>query len=134
METQVINAIRFETTFATPLLFLTRFMRIHDQTKESLLLGRHILEICHTHDRFFGVNLSMVAAFATMVTRVLSAAEKWPKELAGYAIYSAEELDPMAAIVRGMLLDPEMEESRFIRRKYSSEPFHSVAHVRAAAR
>jgi hypothetical protein len=134
MEIQVLNAIRFDTTFATPLFFLTQFMRIHSQTKESLLLGRYILEICHTHERSFGVNPSMVAAVATMVTRVLRAEERWPKELAGYTMYSAEELDPMAAIVRGMLLEPEREESRFIRKKYSSEAFHSVAYVRPTAR
>jgi hypothetical protein len=131
-EIQVINAIRFDTTFATPLFFLSQFMRIHEQTKESLLLGRYILEICHTHEHFFGVNPSAVAAVATMVARVFNAQEKWPRELAGYTMYSEQELDPMATIVIRMLLETEREESAFIRRKYSSETFHCVAHIKAA--
>jgi len=134
MEIQVINAIRFDTTFATPLFFLTQFMRIHDQTKESLLLGRYILELCHTHDAFFGVRPSMIAAVATMVTRILNGEEKWPRELAEYTMYAEDDLDPFAAVVREMLIDADREESRFMRRKYGSEPFHSVAHVKIPAR
>jgi hypothetical protein len=133
-EIQVINAIRFDTTFATPLFFLTHFMRIHDQTKESLLLGRYILEICQTHERFFGIAPSMAAAVAAMVTRILTGQEKWPRELAGYTMYASEDLDPLAAIVRTMLLETDQEESRFIRRKYSSEPFHSVAQIKLPAK
>jgi hypothetical protein len=133
-EIQVINAIRFDTTFATPLFFLTHFMRIHDQTKESLLLGRYILEICQTHERFFGIAPSMVAAVATMVTRILNGQEKWPRELAGYTMYSSDDLDPLAAILRTILLEADQDESRFIRRKYSSEPFHNVAQIKLAAK
>jgi hypothetical protein len=129
-EIQVINAIRFDTTFATPLFFLTHFMRIHDQTKQTLLLARYVLEICQTNEQFFAVPPSMVAAVATLVTRVIGGQEKWPRELAGYTKYTAEELDPLAMNAHTMLKDANQEESRFIRRKYSSEPFHSVAQTK----
>jgi G2/mitotic-specific cyclin 1/2 len=132
-EIQVINAIQFETTFATPLFFLTQFMRIHDQTKESLLLGRYILEICHTHEAFFGVPPSLLAALATMVARMMTGDEKWSEELASYTMYSEVELAPHAATVRAMLLETDRPESRFMKRKYGSEPFHAVAHIAVPA-
>jgi hypothetical protein len=129
-EIQVINAVQFDTEFPTPLFFLTQFMRIEDQTKESLLLGRYILEICHTNDLFYGVAPSLIAAVATFVARILSGDPPWPPALAGYTMYSEEYLVPYVAAVRAMLLETDREESQFIRRKYSSEPFHSVALIR----
>jgi hypothetical protein len=129
-EIEIINAIQFETTFPTPLFFLTQFMRIHEQTKDGSLLARYILEICQTHDFFFGVSSSLLASVAIMVTRILTGEEHWPVELAGYTMYKQEQLEPYATAVRAMLLDRDREESRFIRRKYSSEPFRSVALVK----
>jgi hypothetical protein len=123
----VINAIQFDTTFPTPLFFLTQFMRIEDQTKESLLLGRYILEICHTNDLFYGVAPSLIAAVATFVARVLTGDPGWTSAIAGYTMYTEEDLAPYINAVREMLLETDREESKFIRRKYSSEPFYSVA-------
>jgi G2/mitotic-specific cyclin 1/2 len=128
-EIQIINAIQFDTTFATPLFFLTQFMRIHDETKESLLLGRYVLEICHTHEAFFGAAPSLVAALATFVARGLTGDTPWSDDLAGYTMYNEAELAKHIAVVRGMLLDSDREESRFIKRKYGSEPFHAVAEI-----
>jgi hypothetical protein len=108
-------------------------MRIHEKTKESQLLGRYILEIAHTHDAFFGVHPSMIASVATIVTRILNNEKPWSPELAGYTMYNEEELAPYVAVVRSVLLDKDRDESRFMRRKYSSEPFHSVAQVKIPA-
>jgi hypothetical protein len=132
-EIQVINAIRFETTFATPLFFLTQFMRIREQTKTAQLLGRYIIEICQTHDMFFGIASSLIAAVATMVARILGGEEPWPDDLAGYTMYTEDHLAPYVAAVRSMLIDRDRAESRFMRRKYCSEPFLSVADVRIPA-
>jgi hypothetical protein len=129
-EIQVINAIHFDTTFATPLFFLTQFMRIREQTKVAQLLGRYILEICQTHDLFFGVAPSLIASVATMVARILGGEEAWPDDIAGYTAYTAEELAPYVAAVRSMLINRDREESRFMRRKYCSEPFLGVADVK----
>jgi hypothetical protein len=132
-EIQVVNAIQFDTAFATPLFFLTQFMRIHEQTKESPLLARYVLEICQTNDIFFGTPPSLMAAVAILVTRILNGEEKWPADLAGYTMYSQEQLEPYGTAVRLMLLDKDREESRFMRRKYSSEPFRGVGHVKIPA-
>jgi hypothetical protein len=132
-EIQVINGIQFDTTFATPLFFLTQFMRIHDQTQESMLLGRYILEICQTHEVFFGVVPSLIASVATFVTRKLNKEQSWPPELADYTMYKEEELKPFAFAVQSMLLDQDRDESRFMKRKYSSEPFCNVAHIKIPA-
>jgi cyclin B len=129
-EIQIANTIQFDTTFATPLFFLTQFMRIEDQTKESLLLGRYILELCQTSDKFHGIASSLMAAVATLTARTLLGDRRWPPELADYTQYSEADLQPHLSAVRAMLQEPDREESQFIRRKYSSEPFRSVAHVR----
>jgi len=128
-EIEIINAIQFDTTFATPLFYLTHITRIHSQTKESLLLARYILELCQTHEKLFGVPPALIASVAVMVTRILIGIERWPRELAEYSMHSVRDLDPLAAIVHSMLLNPDREESRFIQRKYESDLFLRVALV-----
>lgn len=130
MEIKVINEIGFDTTFATPLFYLTQFMRISGQTKETLLLARYILEICQSNEKFFGVAPALVASVAVMVTRILKGEEKWPKDLAGYTMFSAEALQPYASAVRAMLLERDREETTFMRKKYQSDLFLGVAHIR----
>jgi hypothetical protein len=132
-EIQIANAIQFDTTFVTPLFFLTQFMRIEEQTKQSLLLGRYILELCQTSEAFFGVAPSLMAAVATLVTRTILGDGRWPPELAGYTQYSETDLRPYVAAASAMLQEPAREESQFMRRKYGSEPFHRVAQLRMPA-
>ena len=134
MEIQIMNAIQFDTTFATPLFYLTQFMRISGQTKETLLLARYIMEICQTHESFYGVPAALVASLAVMVTRILKGQERWPQDLSGYTAFSEEELTPYASIVREMLVTRDREESRFMRRKYGSDLFLGVAHTHVPAR
>ena len=129
-EIQVMNAIQFDTTFATPLFYLTQFMRISGQTKETMLLSRYIMEICQTHESFFGVPASLVASLAVMVTRILKGQEKWPANLSGYTVYSEQDLTPYALIVRDMLVDRDRQECKFMRRKYGSDLFLRVAQIR----
>ncbi|OHS93880.1 Cyclin, N-terminal domain containing protein [Tritrichomonas foetus] len=128
-EIQVINAISFDTTFATPLFYLTQLMRISGQTKETLLLARYILEICQSNEHFYGVMPALTASVAVMVTRILKGESRWTEELAGYTQFTEEKLYQYALIVRSMLLEEDRDETRFMRRKYGSELFLGVAHV-----
>ncbi|OHT14274.1 Cyclin, N-terminal domain containing protein [Tritrichomonas foetus] len=132
-EIKIVNAISFDTTFATPLFYLTQLMRINGQTKESLLLARYILEICQSNEQFYGVMPAITASVAVMVTRLLKGDSKWTKELAGYTQLSEEQLYPYALIVRSMLLEEDREETKFMRRKYGSDLFLGVAHVHVPA-
>jgi hypothetical protein len=104
-EMEIINAIQFDTTFATPLFYLTHISRIYLQTRESLLLSRYILELCQTHERFYGVSPALLAALALMVTRILNGDERWPKEVASYTMFGEEELEVLAEVVHEMLID-----------------------------
>jgi G2/mitotic-specific cyclin 1/2 len=126
-ERQILNAIHFETTFATPLFYLPWLIRIDGGTQVELLLGRYIIEICQTHEKFFGVAASLVACTAILVVKALHGAPHWPAEIAGYAQYTEEELEPWASIVYAMLRESDREETRFIRRKYASDLFSNAA-------
>jgi hypothetical protein len=128
-EMQIINAIQFDTSFATPLFYVTQFLRIHDQPRDTHWLARYVLESCQTHDAFFGAPPSLMAALATCVARKMTGEERWTTELEGYTMYGEAELASHFSVIREMLGDPYREESRFIRRKYGSEPFHAVAQI-----
>lgn len=129
-EINVINAIGFDTTFGTPLLYLTHFMRINGQTKETLLRARYILEICQTNEHFFGFLPSKMASIAVYVTRVLSGErEHWPSKLADFTKYSEADIGPAANWIRDMLVEQDRPETRFMRRKYGSDLFLYVAHI-----
>lgn len=129
VEIQIINAIGFESTFATPLFYLTQFMRINGQTKETLLFARYILEIIQSNGKFYGVKPALEASVAVMVTRIIQGEDNiWPEELEGYTAFTAEDLLPYADIVKEMLLQADREETKFMRRKYGSDLFLNVAH------
>jgi hypothetical protein len=133
-EILIINAIQFDTTFATPLFYLTQFMRISDPSRDALLLARYLLELCQTCDRMFGKSPAIVASAAVMGARILNGQEKWPKKLSGYTAFSAEELEPLGSMIHAMLLEKDRDESHFIRRKYGSDLFMGVANIRIPAR
>ena len=129
-EIQIINAIGFDTTFATPLFYLTQFMRINGQTKETLLLARYILEICQSHEKFFGVKPALMASVSVLVLRKLKGeADVWPKDLQDYTQFALKDLEPYSALIRDMLLEQDREETKFMRRKYGSDLFLNVAHI-----
>jgi hypothetical protein len=132
-EIEVINAIGFDTTFATPLFYLTQFMRIEDETKENLLLARYVLETMQSFDQCFGMPASKMAALAVLMTRFLKGEPLWPEKLAGYTKYSLAELEAPAKCIREMLAEDGREETRFMRRKYGCEAFLGVARIRIPA-
>lgn len=130
-EIQVTNTVSFETTFATPLFYLTQLMRIHKSSTRTNLLARYILEIMQSNEHFYGVLPALQASVAVMVTRILKGErQKWTKELAGYTQFTEEDLYPYALHVRSMLLEKDREETKFMRRKYSTELFLCVANIR----
>jgi transcription initiation factor TFIIIB Brf1 subunit/transcription initiation factor TFIIB len=129
MEVQLINLIEFNTEFPTPLFFLTRFISITDHCKELALLSRYLLELAMTSGEFLGVRPSAIAASALMMTHTLAGMEPWTEEMAGYAQYGFEDLCGYCRVFHAMLLEPQREESNFMRKKYASEPFGFVANV-----
>jgi hypothetical protein len=128
-EAQIITAIDYQTTFATPLFYLTHFLRINENSPEDQLRARYILEICQTHEKFHGVGPALTASVAIMVVRELKNLAKWTCELAGYTGFTAETLEPYAATAYAVSAEANREESRFIKRKYSSERFMRVARI-----
>jgi hypothetical protein len=126
-ERQILNAIHFDTTFPTPLFYLTHLQRIDGGTQVELLQGRYIIEICQTHEKFFGVPASLVASTSILVVKALHGMSPWPPEIEGYTQYTEDELKPWASIVYEMLRESDREETRFIRRKYGSELFFNAA-------
>ncbi|MDR2790585.1 MAG: hypothetical protein LBB59_06385 [Campylobacteraceae bacterium] len=128
-EIEIINAIQFDTTFGTALFYLTHISRIYVETKESLLLSRYILELCQTHERFYGLSPALLASLALMITRILNGDERWPPEIARYTMHKEADLNALAQVVHSILLDTKREECRFIRRKYRSDLFLRVADV-----
>jgi hypothetical protein len=127
VERQILNAINFDTTFATPLFYLTHFMRITGGDKAELLQARYILEICQSHEKFHGTPPSLMASTAIHVVRALHGQPFWPVDIAGYTMYSEEALAPWASVVYGALRESDREETRFMRRKYGSDLFLKVA-------
>ena len=129
-EIDLINSIDFDTTFGTPLFYLTQLMRISGQTQETLLLARYILEIIQTDERFIGMRYSKEAAVAVMVCRILCGEPRWTRELAGYTSYSEASLAEPVHWVREMLGQSDRQQSRFMKRKYGSDLFKNVAHIK----
>jgi hypothetical protein len=128
-EADVINAIQFDTTFATALFMLSQILRINPETRESMLLSRYILEICQTHERFYGLSPALLASLALMTTRILMGKERWPLKLAKYTGHTEEDMNPLADVVHVILLDTNREECRFVKRKYGSDLFLRVADI-----
>jgi hypothetical protein len=129
MEIQLMNVIGFDAEFPTILFFLTIFLRLNGQTRQFMLLARYIAELCLSCREFVAVKPSALAATALVMTRTLAGMEPWTEDLAMYTQFPFDELAAYCNTVHRMLLQPDRQESMFIRRKYASEPFCHVANV-----
>lgn len=129
-EIKVINAIGFNTTFATPLFYLTQFVRLtDDDVKSTQLRARYIMEIMQTCDHFYGMKASEMAAVAVYVTRLIEGKEPWPRKIEEYSGYSEERIKSSVEFIRAMIVEKDRPETKFMRRKYGSELFLNVADI-----
>lgn len=127
-EIKMINAIKFDLAFPTPMFFLTHFMKINGSTMTTFLYSRYVLEICQSSSAFFNVKGSLIACVAVMFCRILEGNTRWSPELAGYTQYSEAELLPYARKVRAIMLDNNRVETLFMKKKYGSDLFSNVAY------
>ena len=127
METQVSNLIEFDISFPTSLFFLTIFLRLNGQTQITMLLARYILEVAMTSEYFIDVKPSAIAATSLMMMRFICNEEPWTEELYNYTQYSFDDLLKHFNDLYNELIQPNREQSDFIRKKYSSSPFQGVA-------
>lgn len=130
-EIKLCSVIDFDLSFPTPIFFETIFLRLHNSqlTSEFSLLTRYIMELCMITVDFIGVEDSIIAAAAVMAARTIFGFEPWTEKLAGYSQYSFEELCPYVKTIHQMLLHREFFEDSFVKKKYSSSLFKSVANV-----
>ena len=130
-EIEILNIIGFDSTFATPLFYLTQFMRIESQSKEVLLLSRYLLEIMQSCEFFFSMKPSEMASIAVLASRKLNQEPfDWPSNFSGYTGYSRSSLEIGLSYLRTILKEENREETSFMRRKYGSELFSTVANIK----
>lgn len=127
METDIYSIIGYDTVFPTPLFFLVHFLRLDEQTPETLLLSRYITELCMTCPEFKTEKPSAIAAAAIMMVRTIAGAEIWPEKYVIYTQYTFEDLCHNVKIIHAMLLQEDRQESRFMKLKYSYDIFHYVS-------
>ena len=129
-EIKIINAIKFNTTFPTPLFFLTIFMRLSDDFDQDMQLrARYFLEIMQSHMAFSGMKASEMASIAVYVTRYLQGLQPWTEKLWGYTGYTANRIKSSVKWIESIILEEDRPETRFMRRKYGSDLFHDVASI-----
>lgn len=130
VEVKIINAIGFNTTFATPLFYLTQFVRLSgDDVKATQLRARYIMEIMQSCEHFYGMKASEMAAVALYVTRLIEGEEPWPRKVEEYTGYSEAKIRSSVKWIQAMILEKDRQETKFMRRKYGSELFLNVADI-----
>ncbi|OHT07035.1 Cyclin, N-terminal domain containing protein [Tritrichomonas foetus] len=134
-EEKVANSIKFDFMFPLPIEYLNNFIRVSGQDINSHFTSRYILEVIQTHEAFYGMKGSLMAAVAILVTRYLMNEEqKWTKELEGYTGYAKMDLIHFARVIHSALLEDERLEINIIKQKYVSELYHKVANCQIPAR
>lgn len=127
-ETKINNLLGFQLNFPTSFMFLSHLQRLSEERSEIVLHSRYIIEVCSSAIEFINVRPSAIACSAILLTRILHNFEdSWTSQMEEYTGYSYEDLIGYVRIIHSILLDEDREESIFMRRKYGSTAFHSVA-------
>ena len=131
MENMIIQRIDYNLTFPTSYIFLSLFLRANQQTRETILFAKYVLELCLTSIHFFCVKPSAIAATAIAFTRLIGGVLPWTQELQYYTQYTLTDLIPHLKAVHSLMLEVQngRNESQFITRKYGSDPYLNIAHV-----
>ncbi|OHS94717.1 Cyclin, N-terminal domain containing protein [Tritrichomonas foetus] len=128
-EPKVLEAIDYSLIFPTSYIFLNLFLRANEQSRETILFSKYVLELCLTSVDFLTIKPSAVAATAIAITRLIGGVIPWTAELQHYTQYTFTELIPYVRIVHAILLQENRVESQFMKRKYGSDPYLNIARV-----
>ena len=129
-ESEILNAIGFDTIFPTAFFFLNYFLRISGRTQESMLFARFIMEMCMTSKDFIDVKPSALASVAIVYMRVVYEQEPWNDDLYAFTRYTLSDLSEDIRNAYYVVTSKDRKEGEFIRRKYCSDLFLSVGQFR----
>ena len=128
-EIQLVSLLDFDFAFPTALFFLNYYLRIAGMDQEEMLFARYVMESALTSPDFLDVRASGLAATSVVITRAVFHPDEdmWPEQLQQYTQYPLEELSPHIRNAYNILTQEDRQECVFIRLKYGSEPYYSVA-------
>lgn len=128
MEVQVLTVLKFRLQLPSPLVFLKRFARLLGADAQLECLAQYILELSLVDARMSRYQPSHVASASLLLAnKVMKKPEPWPAALCKASHTTEQSLRPCGRELCALLQGAEKSSLQAVRKKFSSEKYHSVA-------
>ena len=123
MEGVVLNALKFDLTVATPLVFLKRFLKAAKADSKVSNLAHFFTERMLQEYSMLNFTASTIAASAVSMALRVNHRPSWTPTLQHYANYSEQELGNCISKMSRVVLNAPKHSLQAVRKKYSSTKF-----------
>lgn len=128
MEVQVLTVLKFRLQLPSQLVFLKRFARLLGADAQLECLAQYILELALVDARMSRYQPSHVASASLLLAnKVMKKPEPWPAALSKASHTTEQSLRPCGRELCALLQGAEKSSLQAVRKKFSSEKYHSVA-------
>jgi G2/mitotic-specific cyclin-B, other len=132
LEIQILNALNFSLTPATPLHFLRRFSKAARSDSTTHTLSKFLVELTLPEYEMLVFKPSTVAAAAVYMARAMrQLTPYWTPTLEYYTQHSVRDLRECATQLNAALIRTNTSSLKATRRKYSSPKLLSVGRIPA---
>jgi len=126
MEEVILKALNYEVTIPSAHCFLMRFLKAAHADKKIVQLSCYVLDGTLQSYRLLQYRPSQLAAAAILIARRCVGRHSWSPTLLHYALYTEEDVLPVARAVLAEKASASTE-LRAVNKKYSSSRYGGVA-------
>lgn len=129
MESLVLNVLRFNLTVPSPLVFLIRYLKAANASKETKQLASYVCERMQQEYSMLKYLPSTIAASAVWVA-LNSQRKAWSANIQAHSGYTEATMRPCIDDVEARFKSGEKSSLQAVRKKYASAKFLEVSKTR----
>ena len=132
MEGEILNELQFQITFPSAFVFLSRYSKVSECSRETRLLAQYCIERCLQEYQMLKYLPSMMACAGLFVARAATMhGVTWDAMLEKHTKYVSHELHQCVEDIRLIMKHSKMRSLQAVRKKYKNQKTYlDVAHIR----
>ncbi|KAJ2746522.1 G2/mitotic-specific cyclin [Coemansia sp. BCRC 34301] len=125
-EVFLLTVLDFDMSFPNPMTFLRRVSKAEDYNMQTRTVAKYLMEVSLVDHRLIKFTPSCIAAASIYAGRRMLESGPWTANLRHYSGYTAEELEPVAALMFDHILN-QHDRGAFVYRKYEHRRYLVVS-------
>eukprot|EP00088_Acartia_fossae_P051253 TRINITY_DN57592_c0_g1_i1.p1 TRINITY_DN57592_c0_g1~~TRINITY_DN57592_c0_g1_i1.p1 ORF type:complete len:288 (-),score=31.87 TRINITY_DN57592_c0_g1_i1:140-982(-) len=118
-ERYMLKSLSWNLSFPNPLNWLRRLSKADRYNIQTRTMAKYLMEVAALDERCLGYGGSRIAAAAIYIARIVYEEGGWTPNMAHYANYSKQDLQPVVKVILDSVSGPIRYESLF--RKYGAK-------------